>query len=134
MKKILIVDDSLVSVRLFTALLEGPDYQLSVANSGLQALHACDSEKPDLILLDLHLPELDGFEVTRRLKSDSRTRHIPIVALTAYGHGHATDDAISAGVDHFMAKPFSGVALREMVAKFCSPAEPGSSTVSAPAG
>jgi CheY-like chemotaxis protein len=118
MKKILIVDDSMVSVRLFTALLESPDYELSIATSGRAALDACNSEKPDLILLDLHLPELDGFEVTRRLKGDSRTRHIPILALTAYGHGHATEEAISAGVDHFMAKPFSGVALREIVANF----------------
>jgi CheY-like chemotaxis protein len=118
MKKILIVDDSMVSVRLFTALLESPDYELSIATSGRAALDACNSEKPDLILLDLHLPELDGFEVTRRLKGDSRTRHIPILALTAYGHGHATEEAISAGVDHFMAKPFSGVALREVVANF----------------
>jgi CheY-like chemotaxis protein len=118
MKKILIVDDSMVSVRLFTALLESPDYELSIATSGRAALDACNSEKPDLILLDLHLPELDGFEVTRRLKGDSRTRHIPILALTAYGHGHATEEAISAGVDHFMAKPFSGVALREIVASF----------------
>lgn len=116
MKKILIVDDSSISVRLFTALLEGPSYQLKVAADGVAALHACAADKPDLVLLDLHLPEMNGFEVARRLKSDDRTRHIPILAVTAYGHGHATDEALTAGVDRFMAKPFSGVALREMVA------------------
>jgi CheY-like chemotaxis protein len=118
MKRILIVDDSHVSVRLFTALLEGPNYELSVASTGLDALRICATRHPDLILLDLHLPEMDGFEVARRLKGDSSTRHIPILAVTAYGHGHATDEARGAGVDHFMAKPFSGVALREAVAAF----------------
>lgn len=118
MKKILIVDDSQMSVRLFTALLESPDYELSVASTGLDALRACASAKPDLVLLDLNLPEMDGFEVARRLKGDEHTRDIPILAISAYGHGHATDDALDAGVDRFMAKPFSGIALREAVASF----------------
>lgn len=118
MKKILIVDDSQMSVRLFTALLESPDYELCVASTGLDALRACASVKPDLVLLDLNLPEMDGFEVARRLKGNEHTRDIPILAISAYGHGHATDDALGAGVDHFMAKPFSGVALREAVASF----------------
>lgn len=118
MKKILIVDDSHVSVRLFTALLEGPNYELSVASTGAAALSACKSSKPDLILLDLHLPEMDGFEVARRLKGDQSTRDIPILAVTAYGNGQATLEAMGAGADHFLAKPFSGVALREVVAAF----------------
>jgi CheY-like chemotaxis protein len=122
MKKILIVDDSNISVRLFTALLEGPSYQLKVASDGVAALRACAADRPDLVLLDLHLPEMDGFEVARRLKSDAHTRDIPILAVTAYGHGHATDEALTAGVDCFMAKPFSGVALREMVASLVLPA------------
>jgi two-component system cell cycle response regulator len=118
MKRILIVDDSHTSVRLFTALLEGPNYQLSVATSGSEALRACIALKPHLVLLDLHLPGMDGFEVARRLKGDSSTLDIPILAVTAYGHGHANEAALEAGVDQFMAKPFSGVALREAVAAF----------------
>jgi two-component system cell cycle response regulator len=118
MKQILIVDDSHVSVRLFTALLESPNYQVRVASSGKDALALCVSSKPDLVLLDLHLPEMDGFEIARRLKSDARTRDIPILAITAYGHGQATVEALRAGADHFMAKPFSGVELREVVASF----------------
>lgn len=117
-KKILIVDDSHSSVRLFTALLESPGYELRVVNSGKDALLACAASKPDLILLDLLLPEMTGFEVARRLKDDESTRDIPILAVSAYGHGHATEQALGAGADHFMAKPFSGVALREKVAAF----------------
>ena len=66
-------------------------------------MRACADDKPDLVLLDLHLPEMNGFEVARRLKSNDRTRDIPILAVTAYGHGHATDEALTAGVDRFMA-------------------------------
>jgi CheY-like chemotaxis protein len=118
MKQILIVDDSHISARLFTALLEGPGYEVRVVSTGEDALQACASSKPDLVLLDLLLPNMDGFEVARRLKGDAATRHIPILAVTAYGHGHATDQAMLAGVDHFLAKPFSGVVLREVVAGF----------------
>lgn len=117
-KKILIVDDSAVSVRLFTALLEGPEYDVYAVNNGRDALVSCAQARPDLILLDLHLPDMDGFEVTRHLKRDQATCGIPIVAVTAYGHGQASDAAMEAGVDEFIAKPFSGVALRETVASF----------------
>jgi CheY-like chemotaxis protein len=116
MKRILIVDDCRVSTRLFMALLETPGYELSVASNGLDALRACEKARPDLILLDLSLPEMDGFEVARRIKGDGRTRDIPIIAVTAYGHDEATDEALEAGADHFMTKPFSGVVLRETVA------------------
>lgn len=120
MKTILIVEDSAVSVRLITALLESPEYELQVAGTGREALHACAEAKPDLVVLDLQLPEIDGFEVTRRLKGDSRTRDIPILVVTAYGEGEASVEAKSAGADGFMSKPFSGVALREAVAAFCA--------------
>lgn len=118
MKKIPIVDDSQLNVRLFTALLTNPEYELRVASNGREALRACAASRPDLVLLDLNLPELNGFEVTRRLKGDESTRRIPIVAVTAHGHGEATEQALVAGADFFMAKPFSATALREAVAAF----------------
>lgn len=118
MKRILLVDDSKVSIRLFTALLEGPAYEIVVVETGREALSHCAEHKPDLVILDLRLPGMDGFEVARRLKGAEATRKIPIVAVTAYGHGHATDEAMAAGIDRFMAKPFSGVALRETIADF----------------
>lgn len=117
-KDILIVDDTPSSARLFVALLESPRYRLRVVRTGLEALAACRESKPDLILLDLLLPEMDGFEVARRLRQQAGTRDIPILAVSAYGHGHATDEALAAGVDSFMGKPFSGVALREAVSAF----------------
>lgn len=120
MKTILIVEDSQVSVRLFTALLESPEYQLRVAGTGREALQACASALPDLVVLDLQLPEIDGFEVARRLKGDAKTRNIPILVVTAYGEGDASIECKSVGVDGFMSKPFSGVALREAVAAFCA--------------
>ena len=89
--KILIVDDVVSNVLLLKVLLKNLNYQIATANDGLQALSAVETEKPDLILLDVMMPGLNGFEVAEKLKENPETRDIPIIFLTAL---NATSDVV----------------------------------------
>ena len=104
--KILIVDDVVSNVLLLKVLLKNLNYQIATANDGLQALSAVETEKPDLILLDVMMPGLNGFEVAEKLKENPETRDIPIIFLTAL---NATSDVVrgfKAGANDFISKPF----------------------------
>ncbi len=83
--KILIVEDDLESLKLIGLMLQSRGYQIVAAQSGLQALNKAVSESPDLVLLDVMMPGMDGYEVARRLRADERTAAIPIIMLTARG-------------------------------------------------
>jgi pilus assembly protein CpaE len=111
--KILVVDDDLDTVRMAGMMLERQGYQIAAASSGMQALKMAKSEKPDLILLDLMMPDMDGIEVTRRLREDPETRDILIIMFTAKAQ---TDDKLvgfDAGADDYIPKPAQP---RELVA------------------
>ena len=82
-EKLLIVDDDVDTLRLVGLMLQKQGYQIAAANNGHQALIMAQSELPDLILLDIMMPEMDGYEVTRRLKSNISTNLIPIIMFTA---------------------------------------------------
>ncbi len=83
-KRILIVEDNKVDVRLLKDILEGRGYETLQTGDGLEAINLAFENLPDLILVDIQLPEISGLEVTRRLRSDERSRRIPIVAVTAF--------------------------------------------------
>ena len=103
--RILVVDDEAPNVEVFSRLMSRLGYEVLTASSGELALQSVAGDRPDLVLLDVNMPGIDGFEVCRRLKSDTRTRLIPIVLVTAL---HATEDrvrGIEAGADDFLAKP-----------------------------
>ncbi len=85
LNKVLIVDDIEENVDVLVSLLED-DYDISVALNGVAALSLVEEELPDLILLDIMMPEMDGYEVCRRLKANTRTHHIPIIFLTALSY------------------------------------------------
>lgn len=104
--KILIVDDVVSNVLLLKVLLKNLNYQIATANDGMQALSAVETEKPDLILLDVMMPGLNGFEVAEKLKENPETKDIPIIFLTAL---NATSDVVrgfKAGANDFISKPF----------------------------
>ena len=82
-KRILIVEDNKIDMRLLKDILESRGYETFQAEDGLEAINLAFPGLPDLILMDIKLPEISGLEVTRRLKGDDRSRHIPIVAVTA---------------------------------------------------
>ncbi len=103
-KKILIVEDVELNRDLLTQLLED-DYQLSTAADGAAGVEKAASEQPDLILMDLSLPVIDGWEATRRIKAAAATAAIPIIALTAHAMSGDEEKARAAGCDDFMTKP-----------------------------
>lgn len=115
-KKILIVDDDPNLRLLVSATLEGdPRYRLLEAGTGETALEIARKEKPDLILLDIAMPGIDGFNVCRTLKADPETRHITVVMLTALGQEADRKRGMDAGADSYFTKPFSPTALLEKV-------------------
>ena len=109
--RILVVDDIEANVRLLEAKLTAEYYDVSVAYDGLSALEAAVSKRPDIILLDVMMPGLDGFEVCRRLKADAATRHIPVVLVTALDGRQDRLTGLKAGADDFLTKPIDDVAL-----------------------
>jgi two-component system, cell cycle response regulator len=109
--RILVVDDIEANVRLLEAKLNAEYYDVSVAYDGPQALAATAANNPDIILLDIMMPGMDGFEVCRRLKADSNTRHIPVVLVTALDGRQDRLTGLKAGADDFLTKPIDDVAL-----------------------
>ncbi len=105
-QRILIVDDEVDNRELLKIMLEWEGFESTTAESGEDALAAIADHAPDLVLLDLMMPGLDGFDVTDRMKQDSATRDIPIMIVTALSDGASEARARTAGADDFVTKPF----------------------------
>ncbi len=112
---ILVVDDELRNVKLLDTLLQMQGYQVALAYNGKEALSIMRKADIDLVLLDIMMPEMDGYEVCRRLKQDSATRLIPIVLVTALDDEKSKVQGIEAGADDFISKPFSRIELLSRV-------------------
>ena len=117
-KKILVVEDDADNRRIICTVLLGEGYDVVEAADGVEALAKARAECPDLVLMDLALPNMDGWEATRRLKSDPATRAVPIVALTAVAMRGDEEQARAAGCDDYMSKPARPVAIRAVVKKY----------------
>jgi putative two-component system response regulator len=113
--RVLIVDDVDGNVQLAASVLEPQGYSVSSAHTGREALEAVDRDQPDLILLDVMMPELDGFEACRMLKAHARTRLIPVVLVTALRNPENRIRGLEAGADDFITKPFNPHELRARV-------------------
>ena len=111
MKKILIADDRPEVVELIRVTLEGGDYEIVDASDGEETLKKARLEKPDLVLLDVAMPKMDGFEVCRKLKKDPQTKEIPIIMLTAKGQEIDQEKGREVGARDYITKPFSPSAL-----------------------
>jgi len=107
MKKILIADDRSEVVELVKVTLEGEGYRTIDASDGREALEKIRKEKPDLILLDIVMPKMNGFEVLSRVKKDPKTKEIPIVMLTAQGQKVDQEKGRRLGARDYITKPFS---------------------------
>ncbi len=108
--KILVVDDEPVNVKLITDILEN-DYEIIPAYSGREALLKITSDKPDIVLLDIMMPEISGYEVCEKIRKQETTRFIPVVMVTALNGLEDKIKAIEAGADDFLTKPISVVEL-----------------------
>jgi two-component system cell cycle response regulator len=113
--RILVVDDNEVNVELLAAMLASEHYVVSTATDGFEALAKIEAEKPDIVLLDVMMPELDGFEVCRRIKADPTMADIPVIMVTALSDVDDLVRGFEAGADDFVTKPFDVLALMARV-------------------
>jgi two-component system, cell cycle response regulator DivK len=117
-KRILIVEDNEIDVRLLKDILEMRGYDTLQTGDGLEAINLAFANLPDLILMDIQLPEISGLEVTRRLRGDERSRRIPIVAVTAFAMGWHEREALGSGCDAYVSKPISMLGFLRTVESF----------------
>ncbi len=110
-RKILIVDDEPHMIRLAELSLRKGAFDVVTARNGRDAVELASSEKPDLIVMDVQMPEMDGLEALQALKSNSETTGIPVVILTARGHQLTRQEAVGIGASSFLTKPFSPTQL-----------------------
>ncbi len=109
--RVLVVDDVPANVKLLEARLSAEYFDVAIAMNGAEALAICAQAECDIVLLDVMMPDMDGFEVCRRLKSNPATHHIPVVIVTALDHPSDRVRGLDAGADDFLTKPVSDVAL-----------------------
>ena len=113
-KRILVVEDQEDNRQILRDLLGSAEYEMTEAENGEEALAAVVRDKPDLILMDIQLPIMDGYEATRRIKADPATRNIPIIVVTSYALSGDEGKAREAGCDAYVTKPYSP---RQLLAK-----------------
>jgi adenylate cyclase len=113
---ILIVDDDALNRRLLTKNLETDGHRTTDVDNGFAALSSIENEVPDVILLDIEMPGLDGIEVLERIKSDAKTRHIPVIMISGVDDSDSVVRCLEAGADDFLPKPFDPVIFRARIA------------------
>lgn len=116
-ERILIVDDNATNLKLVAYLMKANGYTVDTALDAESAIVAIRNNHPDVILMDIQLPGIDGLELTRRLKADPATRDIVIVAVTAYAMKGDQAKALAAGCDDYITKPIDTRALPETIAR-----------------
>ena len=114
-KKVLIIDDNPVIIKMNETLLKTNGYDVISAMDGLSGLKMAQEEMPDIILLDIILPEMHGFEVCKKLKADPKTADIPIILVTASGLEQVAQEEADIPADGYIAKPFGFKDLHEVI-------------------
>lgn len=113
--KILIADDDADMLELLTVMLEGEGYTVLKAENGLQAVEMARKELPALVMLDIHMPVMDGLKACKEIKTDKVTRTVPVVMLTVEGSIHEIQQAISYGAKTYITKPSSKAEILKVV-------------------
>ena len=121
---ILVVDDDPVIQRLLTVNFEMEGYRVTTAGDGVDGLAQIAADRPDLVLVDVKMPRMDGLEVVRRLKADDRTSAIPLILLSAKAQSTDISAGMDSGADDYVTKPFDPLELLDKVAALIGPAEP----------
>jgi two-component system cell cycle response regulator DivK len=119
-KRILVVEDHEENRRLLRDLLTSFGYELVEAVTGEEGLVSAETHRPDLILMDIQLPGLDGYETTRRIKANPALRRIPVIAVTSYALSGDDVKALEAGCDAYVTKPFDPAELLAKIGEFLS--------------
>ncbi len=122
-KRVLIVEDNELNMKLFNDLLEANGYGTIQTRSGVEAVELVRQHKPDLILMDIQLPEVSGLEVIRWLKDDEATRHIPVIAVTAFAMKGDEEKIRQGGCEAYLSKPISVVKFLDTIRNYLSVSE-----------
>jgi chemosensory pili system protein ChpA (sensor histidine kinase/response regulator) len=117
---VMVVDDSLTVRKITTRLLSRAGYQVVTAKDGVDALEQLVDMTPDLMLLDVEMPRMDGFELTKQLRRDIKTLHMPIIMITSRTADKHKNFALELGVDEYMGKPYNEEELLEQIARLIS--------------
>lgn len=121
-KRVLLVEDNEDNLVVYRTILEHVGFMVIEARDGEEGVNRARSERPDIILMDISIPKMDGWEATQRLKADGETSGIPIIALTAHALEEDRLKAMRAGCDGYLAKPVEPRRVVEEVEKFIGPA------------
>jgi two-component system alkaline phosphatase synthesis response regulator PhoP len=116
-KRILVVDDEIYIVHILEFSLTMEGYSILTASDGEEALQMIDSERPDLVVLDIMMPKLDGYEVCRRLRQDEQFADLPVILLSAKGRPVDREAGLQAGANDYITKPFSPRKLLEKISE-----------------
>lgn len=118
MSTILLVEDTIANRALVVKLLKAAGHDVIEAADAAAGIREAQTMRPDLVLMDLSLPGMDGWEALRRLRADGRTRDLRIVALTAHAMAGSRDEALAAGFDGYLSKPIDAMSFAETVSRF----------------
>ena len=122
-KTVLIVEDNELNMKLFHDLLESHGYDIMGTRNGIEAFELARAHRPDLILMDIHLPDVSGLEVTKWIKEDPELHRIPVVAVTAFAMNGDEERMRQGGCEAYLSKPISIAKFIETVRRFLSVAE-----------
>jgi len=117
---ILVVDDSITVRRVTQRLLQREGYRVTLAADGLQALERLQEERPAVVLSDIEMPRMDGFDLARNIRGDVRLNNLPIIMITSRIAEKHREHAKELGVDHYLGKPFSEEELMSLVRHYCA--------------
>jgi chemosensory pili system protein ChpA (sensor histidine kinase/response regulator) len=117
---ILVVDDSITVRRVTQRLLKRDGYRVALASDGLDALEKLQEEKPTVVLSDIEMPRMDGFDLARNIRGDAKLRDLPIIMITSRIAGKHREHAKELGVDHYLGKPYSEEELLGLVRSYCA--------------
>ena len=118
MKKILVIEDNETNLYMMRFMLEENNYQVVEARDGVEGVKLAASEEPDLILMDMQLPLLDGYEATKQIKTNEKIKHIPIIALTSYAMVGDKEKTLKAGCTGYIEKPINPETLMMEIEKY----------------
>lgn len=120
-KKILIVEDNDLNLKLFRDLLGANGYETYETKEGIEAISLTRNIQPDLIIMDIQLPEISGLDVTKKIKADSDIRHIPVVAVTAFAMKDDEEKIMAAGCEAYLSKPIAIDDFLSTIRRFLEP-------------
>ncbi len=123
-KRVLVVDDDLSIQRVLVQTLELEGYEVATASDGEEALQSLQGELPDVVILDVMMPKLDGLDVLKRMRADARTQTVPVILLTARSSQEDIWEGWQSGVDYYMTKPFDVEELLRFLGHVLNPEPP----------